>query len=91
MSTSGEGSVLQTQRSSALSGALPAFGRALLGTGFKTLPPLAISTGLFKFLRCLGLSTVGLSVDLIPFHGGWELVEWKPTLTLSEVIEMEFD
>ena len=91
MSASGEDSALQTRRSSALFGALPAFGPALPGTRFETLPPLAISTGLFKFLRCLGLSSVGLSLDLVPFHEGWELVEWKPTLTLSEVIEMEFD
>jgi len=48
-SASGEGSALQVRRSSALPGALPAFGPALPGTRFETLPPLAISTGLFKF------------------------------------------
>jgi len=37
------------------------------------------------------MKSVGLGLDCVPFHGGWELVEWKPTLTLSEVIEMEFE
>jgi len=47
---SGKSSVLPVGRASAISDASPAFGPALLGTGFETLPPLAISTSLFKFL-----------------------------------------
>jgi len=39
----------------------------------------------------LGLSSVGLSLDLVSFHGGWELVEWKLDLTLAEEIGLEFD
>ena len=54
---------------------------ALPGTGFETLPPLAISTGLFKFLKCLGLNSVGLGLDCVPFHAGWELVVWEPCLS----------
>ena len=75
MSASGEVSALQVRRSSALPSVRPAFGPALPGTGFETLPPLAISTGLFKFLKCLGLNLVGLGLDCVPFHAGWELVE----------------
>jgi len=37
------------------------------------------------------MKSFGLEINCVPFHGGWELVEWKPTLTLSEVIEMEFE
>ena len=84
-------SALQVRRTSALSGATPAFGPALPGTGFETLPPLAISSNLFKFLKCLGLESVGLSLDCVPFHAGWELVVWKPYLSMSEWIEFEFE
>ena len=42
-------------------------------------------------MKSVCIKSVGLGLDCVPFHGGWELVEWKPTLTLSEVIEMEFD
>ena len=78
-------------RSSANSSAQPAYGPQLPGTGFEFLPPLTISTGLFRFLRCLGLRSVGLSLDCVPFHGGWELVEWRPAMTISDHIGMEFD
>ena len=89
VSTSGEGSVLQVQKSPARPNASPAFGPELPGTGFESLPPLEISTELFRFLRCLGLKSVGLSLDCVPFHGGWELVEWKPAMTVSDQIEMK--
>ena len=91
MSTSGKGLALQSRRFSANSGARLAFGPDLPGTGFETLPPLTISTGLFRFLKCLGLNSVSLSLDRVPFHGGWELVEWKLFMSVSERIEMEFD
>jgi len=82
---------LQVWWSSALTGSLPAFGPALPGTGFETLPPLAISTGLFKFLRCLGLSSVGLGLECVPFHAGWVLVEWRPSMSVSDWVEAEFE
>jgi len=63
------------RQASAISGAIPAFGPALPGTGFETLPPLAISTNLFKFLKGMGLDSVGLGLDCVPFHSGWELVK----------------
>jgi len=69
-SASSEGTALPVRRSSALPGTLPAFGPELPGTGFETLPPLAIFTGLFKFLRCLGLGSVGLGLDSVSFHAG---------------------
>ena len=48
------------------------------GKGFKTLPPLAILFKLFQFLKSLGLKSVGLGLECMPFHSGWELVEWVP-------------
>ena len=27
----------------------------------------------------------------MPFHVGWELVEWRPTISVSEWLETEFD
>jgi len=74
MSASSEGLALQVRWSSALPDALPAFGPAPPGTGFEAFPPLAISTSLFKFLKSLGLNSVGLGLDCVPFHVGWELV-----------------
>jgi len=91
MSASDKSSALQLRQPSSISGALPAFGPTLPGTGFETLPPLAISTELFRFLKSLGLNSVGLALDCVPFHGGWDLVEWKPTMSISEQIELEFD
>jgi len=84
MFASGEGLALQVRRSSALPGALPAFGPVLPGTQFETLPPLAISTSLFKFLKSVWLNSVGLGLDCVPFHAGWELVVWKPCLSRIE-------
>ena len=78
-------------RSSANSGARLAYGPQLPGTGFEFRPPLTISTELFHFLKCLGLNSVGLSLVCVPFRGGWELVEWKPSMTVAEQIKMEFD
>jgi len=90
MAAYGKASVLQVRRSSATTSAIPAFGPTLPGTGFETLPPLAISTSLFQFLKCLGLDSVGLSLDCVPFHAGWELVVWKPYLgvSVSEIVEI---
>ena len=41
--------------------------------GVRNPSPLAISSGLFKFLRCLELSSVELGLDLVPFNGGCKL------------------
>ena len=90
-SATGQTSALQVRRTSTSSSATPAFGPALPGTGFETLPPLAISSNLFKFLKCLGLESVGLSLDCVSFHAGWELVVWKPCLSMSEWIDFEFE
>ena len=51
---------------------------------------MAISTSLFKFLKCLGFDSVGLSLDCVSFHAGWELVVWRPKLGVSEVHASEF-
>jgi len=91
MLASGKSSALQLRRSSSISGALPAFGPTLPGTGIETLPPLTISTGLFRFLKSLGLKSIGLGLVDVPFHGGWKLVEWRPSMSVSEWIEVEFD
>ena len=91
MPASGEGSALQVRRSAAIPGTLPVFGPALPGTGFETTPPLSIVYKPFHFVKSICMKSVGLGLECVPFHGGWELVEWKPVLTLSEVIEIEFD
>ena len=57
---------------------------ALLGTRFETLPPLAISFKPFQFLKSLGLNSIGLGFDCVPFHSGWELVEWRSKLHVLE-------
>jgi len=82
---SGKSSALPVRRASAISGASPAFGPALLGTGFETLPPPAISISLFKFLQRLGLESVGLSLECVPFHSRWELVVWEPSVSNLEL------
>jgi len=46
--------------------------------GFKNLPPLAISSTPFQFLKSLDLGSVGLGLDAVPPCFGWELVVWKP-------------
>jgi len=48
------------------------------GTEFETLPPLAISSNLLQFLKCMDLKSVGIGLDCVPFHSGWELVKWAP-------------
>ena len=48
------------------------------GMGFESFPPLAIASIPFKFLKSLGLSSVGLGLDAVPSCFGWELVVWKP-------------
>jgi len=69
---------LQARKSSLISGAISVHDPILLGTGFETLPPLAISTNLLKFLKCMDLKSVGLGLSYVPFHSGWELIEWVP-------------
>ena len=59
------------------------------GTRFETLPPLAILLKLFQFLKSLGLKSVGLELGCVPFHSGWELVEWRPKLAYLEVNSVE--
>jgi len=93
MATSGKSSALQARRGSVIFGASPAFGPALPGTGFETLPPLEISINLLKFLKRLGLNSVGLGLACIPFHSGWELVVWELSLSglesgHSEIMEI---
>ena len=80
----------QQQASSTSNGHLT-FGPALPGTGFENPPPLPIITGIFQFLKFVGLSSVGLEVVDVPFHRGWVLVEWRPFLSVAEWIEVEFD
>ena len=84
-------SALQIRQASAISNTIPAFGPELPGTGFETLPPLAIVSNLFKFLKYLGLESVGLSLNCVPFHEGWDLVVWKPCLSMSKWIDFEFE
>jgi len=71
---------LQLRRSTAPSGEFPAQRALQSGTGFETLPPLAIKFKPFKFLKSLGLKSVGLGLAYVLFHSGWELVEWRPKL-----------
>jgi len=71
-------SALQARRGSAISDAISVHGPALPGTRFEILPPLAISTNLLKFLKCMDLKSVGLGLSCVPFHSGWELIEWVP-------------
>jgi len=69
---------LQARQGSAISSAIPVHGLALPGTGFETLSPLAISINLLKFLKYMDLKLVGLGLSCVPFHSGWELIEWVP-------------
>ena len=75
---------LQTHRATAIFSGLPMLSAALLGTGFENPPPLAILFKPFQFLKCLDLKSVGLELDCVPFHSGWELIEWKPKLSVLE-------
>jgi len=36
-------------------------------------------------LKSLGLDSVGLGLDCVPFHADWELVVWRPNLVVSEL------
>ena len=91
MSTSSNGSALQVRRSSAQSDASSIFGPSLLGTGFEILPPLSIVNQPFHFVKSLCLKSVGFGLVDVPFHGGWELVEWELDLSVAEAIGLEFD
>ena len=55
------------------------------GTGFETLPSLAISTNLLKFLKSMNLKSVGLGLENVPLHFGWNIVEWNPKLSQKPV------
>jgi len=69
-SITGTVSALEVRRSSAATSAIPAFGPVLPGTGFETLPPLAVLFKPFQFLKSLCLKSVGLGLDSIPFSYG---------------------
>ena len=84
MSAQGGTEELQTHLAMAISGGLPVLSALLPGTGFENPPPLAISFKPFQFLKCLGLKSVGLGLESVPFHSGWALVEWKPELSVLE-------
>ena len=80
---------LQAWRTSAISGVISVFGPALPGTGFETLPPIAILFKPFQCLRSLSLKSVRLGFNCIPFHSGWELVELRPKLSKLELHVVE--
>ena len=86
---SDKSSALPVRRASAISGASPTFDPALPGTGFETLPPPVISTSLFKFLKSLGLNFVGLGLECVLFHSGWELVVWELSLSDLELHDVQ--
>ena len=81
----------QLVQASSTSDGRPAFGPAIPGTGFKNPPPLPIISGIFEFLKFVGLSNEGLGVVDVPFHGGWVLVEWRSFLSVAEWVEVEFE
>ena len=91
MVATGQTSALQLRRATGSSGTISAFGPALPGTGFETLPPLSILFKPFQFLKFMCLKSVGLGLDSVPFHAGWELAVWKPYLSMSEWLEYEFE
>ena len=91
MSASGEGLALLVRRSSTVSSDSMVFGPELPSTGFETLPPRSILYKPIQFLKSICLKPVGLGFDYVPFHAGWELVEWRPTMSVSEWLETEFD
>ena len=37
------------------------------------------------------MKLVGLGLDSVPFHSGWELVVWRLAMSVSEWLETEFD
>ena len=69
---------LPKRRRTAIFGEILVHITALPGTGFENPPPLAISSNLLQFLKCMYLKSIGLRLDSVPFHSGWELVEWVP-------------
>ena len=72
----------------ALSGEFPTIRAPQSGMGFENLPPLAIPSNPFQFLKSLDLKSVGLRLDVVPPCFGWELVVWKP---LNERFREEID
>ena len=88
---SGAPSVRQASLTCSTTGAHLAFGPAYPGTGFENPPPRPILSGTFKFLKLVGLASVGLRVADVPFNGGWVLMEWRPSLSVAEWFEEEFD
>jgi len=66
---------LQERRVSIISIKLLVPSAALPGTGFENPPPLALLFKPFQFLKSLDLKPIGLGLDCVPFHSGWELVE----------------
>jgi len=65
---------LPKRRRTANSDGILVHSATLPGTGFKNPPPLAISSNLLQFLKCMDLKSVGLGLDCVPFQSGWELV-----------------
>ena len=55
------------------------------GTGFETLPSLAILSNLLRFLKFLDLKLVDLWLENVPFHFGWDIVVWNPKLSVKPV------
>ena len=53
--------------------------------GFGCMPSLPTILVPFKFLKKLNLTSVGLGLESVPFHFGWELVEWQPKIDESRV------
>jgi len=88
---SGAPTARQASLTCSTTGAHLAFGPAYPGTGFENPPPRPIVSGAFKFLKLVGLASVGLRVADVPFHGGWLLMEWRPSLSVAEWFEEEFD
>jgi len=58
------------------------------GMGFENLPPLAIPSAPFQFLKSLDLRSMGLGLDVVLPCFGCELVVWKP---LDEQFREEID
>ena len=84
MMFSGAPSARQAWEATSTTGALLSFGLTYPGTGFENPPPLPIVSGIFTFLKFVGLSSVGLKVMDVPFHEGWSLSEWRPSLSVAE-------
>ena len=91
MTFSGAPSARQAREDTSTTGVLLSFGPTYPGTGFENPPPLPIVSGVFTFLKFVGLSSVGLRVVDVPFYGGWRLLEWRPVLSVAEWFETEFD